>query len=373
MTNKGEKMRKMICLLGVMYISLWSTVKADPAKIEHPNDVIGISQCVYDIYVQLDDQKLRQIITPLGISKGGYKRVNTAELKTLLKNMPTISKRHAGGAAANTLAGISSLGGKTTFIGVVGDDEFGRSFLKDMDEANVQMEYTIQKSLEGKGTALVILLITPDGERTIISYVGVSIPVEQRMVTPKNLTDHQVLFSDAYVWDKSITSQMLRRTYAEARQNKIVTSFGLGNASVVKMYREDLLDFIPQVDVLFGNLNEYQALFDAESFETIIQKLQQIATVAILTNAEHGALIITPEAVLHTPAKAVSQIVDTTGAGDMFASGFLYGMTHGYDLEQCGYLGSEMAGHIITQVGARLNQLPPEIQAFMKEKSNLVD
>lgn len=348
--------------LGIIFILLGGAANA-----EHSGDVIAVSQCVYDVYVQLDDQKLRDIITPLGISKGGYKRVDTAELKVLLQNMPTISKQHAGGAAANTLAGISSLGGKTTFVGVLGDDQFGQSFLEDMNKAKVQMEYIIQKSLEGKGTALVILLITPDGERTIISYIGVSIPVEQKMVNQKSIDSHQILFSDAYVWDKGVTAQMLHQTYSKAQEKQILTSFGLGNASVVKMHREDLLEFMQHVDIIFGNLSEYQALFDAESIETIIQKLQKTANMAILTNAEHGALIITPEAVLHTPAKAVRQVVDTTGAGDLFAAGFLYGITHGYDLEKCGALGSEMAGHIITQVGARLTHLTPEISTFVKE------
>jgi sugar/nucleoside kinase (ribokinase family) len=349
--------------LGGVFISLLSPVSA-----ESTGDVISVSQCVYDVYVQLDDQKLRDIIVPLGISKGGYKRVDTDELKVLLQNMPTISKRHAGGAAANTLAGISSLGGKTTFIGIVGNDDFGQSFLNDMQQANVEMEYVVRKSSEGKGTALVILLITPDGERTIISYLGVSIPVEQSVVNPQSIKNHQILFSDAYVWDRNITSQMLHNTYADARKNGIVTSFGLGNASVVRMHRDQLIDFMPSVDIIFGNLSEYQALFDAESIETIIQNLQRIAKTAIVTNAEHGALIITPEVVLHTSAKSVNQVVDTTGAGDMFAAGFLYGITRGYDLEKCGKLGSEMAGHIITHVGARVTELSPEIKSLIEDE-----
>ena len=348
--------------LAAIFISAFHSVRA-----ESNGEVISVSQCVYDVYVQLDDQKLRDIIIPLGISKGGYKRVDTAELKVLLQNMPKISRRHAGGAAANTLAGISSLGGKTTFVGIVGEDDFGESFLNDMHEANVKMEYAVRKSPEGKGTALVILLITPDGERTIISYLGVSVPVEQSVVNLQSIKNHQILFSDAYVWDKNVSSQMLHDTYAYARKNGITTSFGLGNASVVRMHREQLINFMPSVDIIFGNLSEYQALFDAESIETIIQKLQKTAKIAILTNAEHGALIITPEVVLHTPAKAVNQIVDTTGAGDMFAAGFLYGITRGYELEKCGELGSEMAGHIITQVGARVSELSPEIKILLQK------
>lgn len=323
------------------------------AKAEHTGDVVAISQGVYDIYVQLDDQKLRDIITPLGISKGGYKRVDTAELDLILKKLPLISKKHAGGAAANTLAGIASLGGKSSFIGILADDEFGKAFLDDMHLANVQTDCFIRPLKDGKGTALVILLITPDGERTMISYLGVSIPIEQAEVDQSLLSNHRILFSDAYIWDKGPTSDMLRKTYAAARQKNITTSFGLGNAKVVRMHREDLLDFLKGVDVVFGNLSEYQALYDVESIESVIQRLQRIATIAIMTNAEHGALIITPHAVLHAPAKEVSKVIDTTGAGDMFAAGFLYGMTHGYDLEQCGKIASEMAGNIITKVGAR--------------------
>lgn len=323
------------------------------AKAEHEGDVIGISQGIYDIYIQLDDQKLRDIITPLGISKGGYKRIDTTELKLILQKLPVISKKHAGGAAANTLAGISSLGGKSSFIGILADDDFGKAFLEDMHQANIQTDCFIRHSKEGKGTALVILLITPDGERTMLSYLGVSIPIEHKHIDEALLNNHRILFSDAYIWDKGLTSEMLKKTYVKAHQNNMVTSFGLGNARIVRLHREELLDFLKDVDVVFGNLSEYQALYDVESIESIIQKLQKTAIIAILTNAEHGALIITSDAVLHAPAKEVSQIVDTTGAGDMFAAGFLYGMTHGYDLEQCGKIASEMAGNIITKIGAR--------------------
>lgn len=323
------------------------------AEAEYAGDVIAINQGIYDIYVQLDDQKLKDIISPLGISKGGYKRIDTAELDLVMEKLPAISKKHAGSAAANTLAGISSLGGKSSFIGVLADDDYGKAFLTDMRQANIQTDCFIRNRKEGKGTALVVLLITPDGERTMLSYLGVSIPIEQKQVDQIPLYSHRILFSDAYIWDKGLTSDMLRKTYANARKNKVVTSFGLGNASMVKMHREELLDFVKDIDIIFGNLSEYRALYDTQSIESIIQNLQRTASIAVLTNAEHGALIITQDTVLHTPAKEVSKIVDTTGAGDMFAAGFLYGISHGYDLEKCGKIASEMAGNIITKVGAR--------------------
>lgn len=347
----GKIMFRSFFLSIVVFMQL--SVVAEPVANEHSGDVLAISQGIYDIYVQLDDQKLREIITPLGISKGGYRRIDTAELDLILKKLPFASKKHAGGAAANTLAGIASLGGKSSFIGVLANDEFGKSFLEDMHQANVQTNCFIRPLKEGKGTALVILLITPDGERTMISYLGVSVPIHQAEIDQALLGRHQVLFSDAYIWDSGVTSEMLKQTYAEGRQRNITTSFGLGNAKVVRMYREELVDFLQEVDVIFGNLSEYQALYDVESIESIIQRLQKTATIAVMTNAEHGALIITPHAVLHTPARKVSHVIDTTGAGDMFAAGFLYGMTHGYDLEQCGRIASEMAGDIITRVGAR--------------------
>ncbi len=274
---------------------------------ESPADIIAINQAVYDIYVQLDDQKLREIIAPLGISKGGYKRIETQELRLILQNLPDISKKHAGGASANTLAGVSSLGGKTTFIGIIADDDFGHSFVKDMHEAKVKSNCLVRNAAADKGTALVILLITPDGERTILSYLGVSVPITHKDVDQNLLNNHKILFSDAYVWDQGVTSNMLQKAYARARKNKMITAFGLANASVVKMHRDQLVDFLKEVDIVFGNLSEYQALYNQESMETIIQTLQQSGIIAILTNAEHGALIITPEVVLHSPPKNVKQ------------------------------------------------------------------
>lgn len=349
MEAKLKRIREFSCFLCVILFTWF----LGGAKAEYSADVIAISQGIYDIYIQLDDRKLRDIISPLGISKGGYKRIDTAELEVIMKKLPAISKKHAGGAAANTLAGISSLGGTSKFIGVLADDNFGKAFLDDMHQANVQTNCFIRRTDEGKGTALVILLITPDGERTMLSYLGVSVPINYEQVDQVPLYNHRILFSDAYIWDNDLTSEMLRKTYAKARKNNVVTSFGLGNASVVRIYREKLLDFLKDVDIIFGNLSEYQALYDMESIESIIQQLQKTSNIAILTNAEHGALIITSHAILHAPAKEVMQIVDTTGAGDMFAAGFLYGMTHGYDLDQCGKIASEMAGHIIAMVGAR--------------------
>ena len=354
-----------IKLLKFFMLSLTSfSLFAAPHFTWEPNkrDVVTFSQALYDIYIQCpDDKTLMQYIGHLGIKKGGYLKINAEQFYDLEKRVgnkiKATSKMHAGGAAANTVVGIASLGGQSGFIGLIAEDEFGNRFSEDIKKMGVFNEL-VSTPKKTEGTGVVYSFITPDGDRTMIAYPGLSLQMKKSQIDFSQLLKYKIVFSDAYSWDRDLSTENLINIFKFAKTNKLMTAFGLANEFYIKRYREELLAFLSNVDIVFGNAAEVTALFEIKDLKKAIELLRKKVKIAVITDGKNGAYVATPDRVLFIPLQNKSiKPLDTTGAGDMFAAGVLYGLTHNYSLQESGLLGALMAEEIVQKVGGR-----PEIK-----------
>jgi sugar/nucleoside kinase (ribokinase family) len=262
------------------------------------------------------------------------------------------TKVGAGGAAANSVANISIMGGKAGFLGTVSNDQTGQDFNQSLKKLNIAHINDPKEFDEISGKSYIF--ITPDADRTMFTYIGSADNITHDDVKYDALDEYKVLFTEAFLWDRGEMSDVVKKSFATMRGRGGLNAFTLSAEFVVKKYREDLLDLMSHIDVLFGNESEYKALFATNNLPAVIKQLQKFDTVSVMTLGKDGAMIILKENVIFVPAPKIKKVVDATGAGDAFAAGFLYGFTHGKSLKECGRLGAQMAGRVIGQIGARL-------------------
>jgi sugar/nucleoside kinase (ribokinase family) len=317
-------------------------------------DVAGLGNAIVDVIASVDD---RFLLTHR-IAKGGMTLIDEFRAKELHKaladNQQTMSSTHevGGGSAANTMAGLASLGGNGVYVGKVFDDRLGGVFAKSMSAQGIT--FTTAPARQGSATASCLIAVTPDGQRSMSTYLGAC-----RELTPDDVDEEQVasariLYIEGYLWDEESAKHASRKAIAAVKGAGGKIALSLSDSFCVGRFRDEFLHLLDRdVNILFANEEEAKALFEAEDFDGVVAGAKKWGGVAALTRSAKGCVLV-EEGVLHEiPAAPVARVTDTTGAGDQFAAGFLYGMTHGKGLADCGRLGALAAAEVISHYGAR--------------------
>ncbi|MBV8087611.1 MAG: adenosine kinase [Chloroflexi bacterium] len=309
-------------------------------------DVLGIGNAIVDVLTQADDD----FLTSRGITKGAMNLIDADQADKLYAAMgPGIEQ--SGGSAGNTIAGIASLGGKAAYIGKVRDDQLGNVFRHDLRSLGVTFD--TPPSTSGPSTARCLILVTPDAQRTLNTFLGACVQLGPADVDEKHLAAAQITFLEGYLFDPPEAKAAFRKAAAAAHAAGNKVALTLSDSFCVERHRADFLDLIKTgVDVLFANEGEITSMFETNDFDKAIASVRPFVDIAAVTRSEKGSVIVKGDRTATVPAEKVN-VIDTTGAGDLYASGFLYGITHGKDIAEAARLGHICAGEIISHFGAR--------------------
>ncbi len=258
-------------------------------------------------------------------------------------------KSVAGGSSANSLADISFLGGTGAFIGITSDDEHGRKFNQGLRDLGIKVISKVKPHKENSGQSYI--LVTPDGNRTMLTYLGSSGDFTAEDINIEDIITARVFYVQNYIVNAEHTMPVLMNSFEKVHENGGLNAFTLSSAFLVKKNKAEILKLLPHMDIIFGNDDEFKQLYDVENIEDV--KNYDSSAIKVVTLGEKGAVIFINNQRIFIPPPKVGKIVDTIGAGDAFAGGFLYAFTHGYDLKQCGQYGSQMAGLVLTHLGGR--------------------
>lgn len=310
-------------------------------------DVCAVGNAIVDIIADCDDAFLEAY----GITKGAMTLIDEARAAFLYKNIgPAIEM--SGGSAANTAAGVASLGGTPTYIGKVRNDEFGSIFRHDMRASGVH--YPTPAATEGLSTARCIILVTPDAQRSMSTYLGVCAELTPQDVDPHLVANAQLTYLEGYLFDKPKAQEafyVAAKVAHEAGRKLVLTA---SDTFCVDRHRDGLTKLVKEeVDYLIANEYELMSLYQVATFEEAIAQARQQCEIVVGTRSEKGAVIANGDETYVIEADKVSCVVDSTGAGDLFASGFLFGMTHGLDVATSGKIGAIVAGEVISHYGPR--------------------
>ena len=312
-----------------------------------PLDVLGIGNAIVDVLSPTDDA----IIARHELPKGTMTLIDADRADALYGQMgPAVEV--SGGSCANTVAGIASLGGRSAYIGRVRDDELGRIFTHDIRAAGVQ--YDTPPAGDGPGTARCLIMVTPDAQRTMSTYLGASVELGPEDVDPALVASADVTYLEGYLWDPPRAKEAFRIAIAAAHAAGRRVSFTLSDPFCVERHRDEFRALVDgEVDVLFANQHEIEALYEASDLDAAVAAVRGRCEIAVITRSEHGSLVVTAEEVHEVPAAPVERVIDTTGAGDLFAAGFLFGLTRGRPLGECAHIGGLAAAEVISHYGAR--------------------
>ena len=310
-------------------------------------DVLGIGNAIVDVLTKADDAFLSQH----GLVKGSMMLIDEARADTLYAAMgPGVEI--SGGSCGNTMAGVASFGGKGAYIGKVRDDQLGTVFGHDLRATGVSFETA--SATTGPATARCLILVTPDAQRTMNTYLGACTGLGPNDIDTARIGAAQVTYVEGYLWDAPAAKQAVLKAFDAAHAAGRKVSITLSDSFCVHRYRDEFRDLVRnKVDILFGNEAEIKALYEVETFEQALEAVRKDAKIAALTRSEKGSVVIKGGETYEVPAAPVAKVVDTTGAGDLYAAGFLFGFTHGKPLAECARLGGIAAAEVISHVGAR--------------------
>ena len=318
-------------------------------------DVTAIGNAIVDIIGRCDDAFLAKHNAP----KGHMRLVDAGTLSALYDAMgPGIEI--SGGSAANTMTGIASFGGRAAFIGKVADDAFGKIFRHDIAAAGVAFQ---TPAVSGRApTSSSLILVTPDGERTMNTFLGISTELDQGEVDPELISQSAVVYLEGYLFDRPEAKAAFRQATAVAKKAGRKVALTLSDSFCVDRHRAEFLDLIRSgIDIVFANESEITSLYETSHFDTAAANIAADTKLAVLTRSAQGSLILSEGAAHIIPVDPVASVIDTTGAGDLYAAGFLFGLTNGRDLPNSGRLGSLAAAEIISHIGARPAQSLAEL------------
>jgi len=310
-------------------------------------DVVGVGNALVDVISHANDQ----FIASYELVKGSMTLVDTDRALYLYKALGSAVEM-SGGSAANTMTGVASFGGTAAYIGKVSDDDLGNVFGHDLRAVGVQFR---PGQPDGETpTGRCIIVVTPDAERTMSTYLGVSSLLCADDIDEATVAAGKVLYMEGYLYDRPEAKKAFRRAAGIAHANGRMVSLTLSDSFCVDRHRDDFRSLVTdEVDILFGNRDELVSLYEVDTFEAAVQCVQRDCHLAVITVGAEGCYIISRDEVRTAPAEPVQQVLDTTGAGDLFAAGFLYGYTREYPLEHCAKLGSIAAAEVISHVGPR--------------------
>jgi sugar/nucleoside kinase (ribokinase family) len=310
-------------------------------------DVVGIGNAIVDVLAHAEDATLAS----LGLKKGAMTLVDATEAETLYAHMGP-GMECSGGSCANTIAGIASLGGRAAFIGKVKGDQLGQVFRHDIRSLGVHFE--TPPATVGPATARCLVFITPDAQRTMQTYLGACVELGHEDIDPAVVGAAKITYLEGYLWDPPRAKEAILKAceIAHARGHKVALS--LSDPFCVNRHRVEFRELVAgHIDILFANEQEIMALYQAPNFDRALQSVRGHVEVACLTRSEKGSVVLRGSELHIIDAAPVEAVVDTTGAGDLYAAGFLYGFTHGQDLAVCGRLASLCAAEVIGHIGAR--------------------
>ena len=315
-----------------------------------PLDVVGIGNAIVDI----TSREPEEFIRTHKLNKSNMTLIDE-QRSDYLRSVLTQSRQTPGGSAANTIVGVADLGGEVGFIGKVSDDPLGQAFMQSIREAGVSFNVPPAPAADSPATGRCVIVVTPDAVRTMNTYLGVSAYLYPEDIAPSLVASAQVLYCEGYIWDVPITKQAIRQAIDAAKAASTKVSFTLSDTRCVERHLEEWKSLIEEssIDILFGNTEELAVLTGADSLEESLTSVRSRCEIVCATRGREGSVVATAEEVFEIPPFEVSHRVDTTGAGDMYAAGFLYGCTSGLDLASCGNLASLVAGQIIMHEGAR--------------------
>jgi sugar/nucleoside kinase (ribokinase family) len=310
-------------------------------------DVAGIGNAIVDVLAPVTDE----FLLTHKVAKGVMTLIDEFRAQQLYEAFGTVTEM-AGGSAANTMAGLASLGGRGIFIGKVKNDRLGASFSESLKTLDVR--FSTGMASDGPSTACCLIAVTPEGQRSMNTYLGASREISPNDVDEKAVAESNVLYIEGYLWDQPQAKAAIEKAIRAAKQSGRRVALTLSDPFCVGRYREEFLDLLnTRVDILFANEEEAKALFEVGEFDEVLQALHAWPGTAALTRSAKGCVIARKHEVHVLDAHPVDRVVDTTGAGDQFAAGFLYGLTHGKHLADCGRLGALAAAEVISHYGAR--------------------
>lgn len=310
-------------------------------------DVVCVGNAIVDVLSQTDDATIER----LGMAKGSMSLIDDFQAETIYREMaPGIET--SGGSAGNTAAGLASFGARVAYIGKVADDQLGSIFRHDI--RSIGAEFDTPPAPDGPPTARCLIFITPDAERTMNTFLGACVNLGPDDIDAALLARAQVTYLEGYLWDRDEAKQAFLKAAKLAHEAGRRVSLTLSDSFCVDRHRDSFRELINgHVDILFANEAEILSLYQVEAFDEALQHVRHDCAIAALTRSEKGSVIVDGDALHIVDPVPVANVVDTTGAGDQFAAGFLHGLTHGRSLFDCGRLGSIAAAEVIAHVGPR--------------------
>ena len=306
--------------------------------------ILGIGNAIVDVICKIEDKFLEEN----GLTKSTMKLVNENEFKKLLGNLK-IEKTISGGSVANSIVGLSQLGNKVGFIGKVNDDDLGRKYLEGLEKERVKFHYNIKSEKMPTGTCLI--LITPDSERTMCTFLGTAGKINENDIDEEIIKQSEITFLEGYLWDKGDPQKAFNKAINNSKQS----AMSLSDLFCVERHKEFFLDLVQKkLSITFANEQEIIAMINAKDFREVVEFAKKIKKLIIITRGENGAIAIHDDNVVESSAKKGLEIKDLTGAGDLFAAGFLHGYVNKLSIKESLEKGTELSTKIIQQVGARL-------------------
>jgi sugar/nucleoside kinase (ribokinase family) len=311
-------------------------------------DVLGIGNAIVDVIARTEDD----FLVKHGMHKGGMALIDEPRAQAIYGAMGKAVEK-SGGSAANTIVGVAGFGARAAFVGKVKDDTLGQSFAKDIRKAGVAFDTPPAK--DGPATACCYVMVTPDGERTMNTYLGAAQNLFPADVDAGAIAASAITYLEGYLWDPPHAKEAFRKAAKIAHDAGRKVALTLSDAFCVDRYRSEFVDLIKTgtVDIVFANERELHSLYQTADFDTAVKALRQDARLAVVTRSEKGCIVVSKDSTVEVPAAPIDTLVDATGAGDLFAAGFLFGLARGRDHKTAAELGALAASEVIQHIGAR--------------------
>jgi len=311
-------------------------------------DVLGIGNAIFDVLVQTDEK----FLADHGMTKGGMSLIDEARATSIYRDMGPATEM-SGGSAANTIVGIANLGARTAYVGKVKDDQIGKLYSHDIRAAGVAFETAAAK--DGPATGCSYILVTPDGERTMNTYLGAAQDLTPSDIDAAQIAASHMVYLEGYLWDPKSAKEAFVKAATIAHGAGRQVALTLSDSFCVDRYRDEFLGLMRKgtVDLVFANEAELHSLYQTSDFDTALTQLREDTKLGVVTRSEKGCVVASKDGVVAVPAYPIDRLVDTTGAGDLFAAGFLFGLVRNAGHENAGLLGGLAAAEVIQHIGAR--------------------
>ncbi|MBR0932226.1 adenosine kinase [Bradyrhizobium jicamae] len=311
-------------------------------------DVLGIGNAIFDVLVQTDEAFLARH----GMTKGSMSLIDEARAGAIYRDMG-VATEMSGGSAANTIVGVGSLGARAAYVGKVKDDQIGRLYVHDIRAVGVAFD--TKPATAGPATGCSYILVTPDGERTMNTYLGAAQDLTPDDIDPAQIEAAGIIYLEGYLWDPKNAKDAFVKAATVAHGACRQVALTLSDSFCVDRYRDEFLDLMRKgtVDVVFSNESELHSLYQTSDFDTALKQFGKDTKLGVVTRSEKGCVVVSKDGVTSAPAFPIDRLVDTTGAGDLFAAGFLVGLVRNAGYENAGRLGALAAAEVIQHIGAR--------------------